>query len=314
MKKDKYTQKISIVFPTFNGWDDTQICLSSIQKVSYPKHLIEVTVVDNNSSDGTPDKIKKLFPEVTVIKLACNTGYAKAVNIAVKKSKSDYIMYGNNDVIYEKNFFNAMVDLAESDLSIGVIGGKAYRIDLPKEIAFGGLRLNPYLGYLPFDLSNLDQVRSCDLVPAGGFFVRKSILTTVGQLDENYFLYFEDVDFSLRAKQKGFKVMYNPHAIFYHGNGKTALRGNLQEMIYYGYRSKWRCLIKNATVLQITTSLLTHIFFFIHLQNIRSSIKTYKPFIKALYWNIKHINQTLNARKTQNKNNLSFPWTGESSS
>ena len=52
-KKDKYTQKISIVLPTFNGWDDTQICLSSIQKVSYPKHLIEVTVVDNNSSDGS---------------------------------------------------------------------------------------------------------------------------------------------------------------------------------------------------------------------------------------------------------------------
>ncbi len=134
-------------------------------------------------------------------------------------------------------------------------------------------------------------------MPSGGFFVRKSILKNVGLLDENYYLYFEDVDFSLRAKRKGFKVIYNPHAIYYHGQGKTSLRRNLQEIIYYGYRSKWRCLIKNATVLQIITSFLAQTLLLIHIENMRSSIKTYKPFIKAIYWNLKHINQTLQARK-----------------
>jgi GT2 family glycosyltransferase len=298
MKKVKSIyKKISIIVPTMNGWNDTKEWLKSIKHADYPKELLEVIVIDNNSSDGTPESIKKYFPQAKIIKNKYNLGYTKAINIGVKLATGEYLIFGNNDVVYDKNYFKEMVKLAESDKSIGIIGGIAYLKDNPHKLAFNGLSLNPFLGYHIHDLNNINKIRPCDILPAGGFFLRTSILKKVGLLDEGYFYYFEDVDIAIQAKRNGYKVLFNPNAIYYHGCQKTAtMPENLQTSIYHGYRSKLRCIIKNGTLLQIITS-ITLQFFLIHWDYIQSPIGTYKHFIKAFYWNIKHLKETLNARK-----------------
>ncbi|MBI2595322.1 glycosyltransferase family 2 protein [Candidatus Daviesbacteria bacterium] len=290
-------EKISVIFPTFNGWQDTKRCLKSLQQVSYPKNKLEVWVIDNNSSDNTPALIKKNFPWVKIICQPKNLGYSKAVNLAVKKTKSDYILFSNNDVIFDKDFFTKMVQLAESNPKIGIIGGKCYN-QKGGTIGFNGLRINPYLGYHQYDLNNLDSIRECDIPPAGGFFVRRKLINKIGSLDEGFFLYFEDIDYCIRTKRAGFKVLYNPNAVFYHISSKTAYREiRWEDIATIKYRSKWRCMFKHATVFQIVSSLAFQFSIVIAFENFNSSVKTYIPLIKGLYWNILNLKNTLNARR-----------------
>lgn len=295
MKTSK--KKISVIFPTFNGWQDTKKCLKSLRKVNYPKNKIGIWVVDNNSSDNTPKLIKKHFPWVKIIGQSKNLGYSSAVNIAVKKTNSDYILFSNNDVIFDKNFFTEMVRLAQSDPKIGVIGGKCYN-QKGGIVGFNGLKINPYLGYHQYDLSNLDSVRECDIPPAGGFFVSRKLVNKIGSLDEGFFLYFEDIDYCIRTKRAGFKVLYNPNAIFYHKSSKTAYREiPWGEIIQIKYQSKWRCILKHTTPLQMLSSLVFQFTAVIIFENVNSSVKTYKPLLKGLYWNIKNLRKTLNTRR-----------------
>lgn len=289
--------KVSIIFPTYNGWIDTRECLKSLQKLNFPKKALEIIVVDNNSHDGTVQNIKKQFPGVKLIKNSKNLGYSKAVNIAVRNSKSDYIVFSNNDIIVDKNYLREMVNLAESDSQIGIIGNMTYLKDQKRKLAFDGLRVNPYLGFHQYDLANLKRVRECDIPPSGGFMVRRKMLDKIGPLDEGYFLYFEDLDICLRAKKHGYKVIFNHKAIAYHSFGKTAFREKFEEIVYQGYKSKFRCLFKNATLLQIISSLIAQFTILIFVQNLKSEMKTYKPMLRGFWWNIKNLRETLDARK-----------------
>lgn len=289
--------KVTIIFPTYNGWKDTKECLKSLSHLSYPKNLLEIFVVDNNSKDGTPQNIKKFFPKVKLIRNSKNLGYSKAVNIAYKKSHGKYILFSNNDIILDKNYIENMTELFQTDEKIGIIGAKVYKIDQKKKLAFDGLRVNPYLGFHQYDLTGLNNVREIDIPPAGGFIVRRKMLDNIGPLDNGYFLYFEDLDICLRAKKHGYKVMFNPKAIAYHGFGKTAFKQKFEEIVYQGYKSKFRCLFKNATLPQIISSLIAQFTVLIFAQNLKSEMKTYKPMLKGLLWNLKHFRETFDARR-----------------
>lgn len=295
-KLQDQTKYISVIFPTYNGWADTKNCLKSLEQVNYPKKKIEIMVVDNHSSDNTSKLIKQHFPKVIIFEMPANLGYSKAVNVAIRKSKADYILLTNNDVYFDQDYFTEMVALAETDPKIGILGGmvlrsksKVFSIN-QNNLAFNGLKINPYIAYRQYDLDNLDQIRECDIVPSGGFFVRASVFKKIGLLDEGFFLYFEDVDFCIRAKKSGFKVMFNPKAISYHGYSKTTYREfSLNDIILQGYKSKWRCIFKHASPIQIITSLILQFSILIVGQNMRSSVKTYKPMFEGVVWNIKNI-------------------------
>lgn len=289
--------KVSIIFPTYNGWSDTKECLKSLKKLNYPGEKLEIIVVDNNSQDSTPSHIQKYFPSVKLISNNQNLGYAKAVNIGIKKSTGRYVLLSNNDIVLHKNYILSMVKLAQSDPKIGIIGSMVYLKNPKGKIGFNGLRINPYLGYHQYDLKNLNRIRDCDIPPAGGFFVRRSVFDKIGLLDEGFFVYFEDVDFCLRAKRHGYKVIFNPSSIAYHGHARTTLRENFETIVFLGYKSKWRCIFKNASLLEIISSLITQFTIIIAVQNIISSQKTFKPFLNGFNWNLKNLKETLKIRK-----------------
>lgn len=288
---------ISVIFPTFNGWKDTKDCLRSFTHLTYPAEKVEIIVVDNHSSDSTPSLIRKHFPKVRVIEQSKNAGFAKAVNVGIKSSFGEYLLVTNNDVVFDKEYLHTMINLANTDRKIGIIGGMVYLKSPKDKIGFDGLKVNPYLGYHQYDLKNLDKVRNCDWTSGNGMFMRRSMLDDIGLFDEGYFFYFEDLDLCLRAKRRGYKILYNPQAISYHGYGKTAFKGNLEEVIYQGYKSKWRCIFKNASLVQIIISFLAQFSILIFAQNIISNIKTHKPMIRGVYWNLMHLQETIRIRK-----------------
>lgn len=295
--RNNKTPTVTITFPTYNGWEDTKECLESLSKLNYAKRSIEIIVVDNNSQDQTPQKIRKLFSHVKVIEQQKNLGYAKAVNISLSKASGQYILFTNNDIVLDRNYIKNMVSLAMSNPEISVIGSMVYLKNPKGKIGFNGLRLNPYLGYHQYDLKNLDQVRECDLPPSGGFFVRRSLIDEIGSLDEGFFLYFEDVDFCLRAKRAGYKIIFNSNAIAYHGQSKTAFRQNFHDIVSQGYKSKWRCIFKNATLVQIISSIVSQFTLFIIIENLKSNPKTYSDLFVAFLWNLKNLKATLASRR-----------------
>src|SRR3989338_4956373 len=126
---------LSIIFPTFNGISDTRECLQSLREVTYPSTSIETIIVDNNSSDGTVDTIKKEFREVTVLPQKENLGFAKAVNVGIKNCSGEYIFVTNNDVVFTPDFFKILVAYLFHHSETGVIGGKIYFKDAPTKIS-----------------------------------------------------------------------------------------------------------------------------------------------------------------------------------
>lgn len=296
MSKNSYP-KISIIFPTLNGWSDTKKCLKSLSKQDYPDKNIEIVVVDNNSSDQTPKKIRRCYKKTKVLVQKKNLGFAKAVNIGIKHASGEYTLITNSDVTFNKKYLKSMVEVVQSDNKIGIVGGLVFRGNT-KTLGFDGLKINPYLGFHQYDLTKLDQVRECDFVSGNGMFIKKSVFKKIGYFDEGFFMYYEDVDFCLRAKKAVFRIIFNPSAISHHGYLKTAVREmHLRQIVELGYKSKWRCIFKNSSMVQIISSLLFQFSIAIIAQNMHSSFETYSSLIKGFCWNLVHLSETLRARK-----------------
>ena len=140
--------KVSIVFSNCNGGKEPIECLSSIKKLSYPKKSIETIVVDNGSTDGSPEKILRKFPQVKLIRLKKATGLPASLNLGIKKSKGKYIFIGNDDILFSKNSIGLMIDYLEKNKDVGILGGKVYYKDRPNKLTDSALNYNFYLGTL----------------------------------------------------------------------------------------------------------------------------------------------------------------------
>ena len=266
---------LSIIFPTFNGISDTRECLQSLREVTYPSTSIETIIVDNNSSDGTVDTIKKEFREVTVLPQKENLGFAKAVNVGIKNCSGEYIFVTNNDVVFTPDFFKILVAYLFHHSETGVIGGKIYFKDAPTKISSSGYRFHPWIGTIS-SLSLPDETKESDWIQGCGMLFPRSLIKKVGYLDEEYFFNFEDQDFCLRARRKGFTIIYHPKAIMYHGEGKSISREGQKRKLKYWYISKISFISKNFPLATFVFFLFTHFFvvvpmrFFFQRQNVLS--------------------------------------------
>lgn len=279
---------VAIIFPTHDNWGETRDCLESITSLDYPKDKLEVIVVDNASTDGTPEKLKEFTrkPTIRLIENRTNLGFAKAVNLGVKKTKSELILITNNDIAFEKNSLAELVKTLITKPKVAVVGGQVYWKN-NNQPCVNCFRLNPYLGYHQFDLSNSDQIRECDWISGSCFLAPKKLFLNLGGFDEEYFFYFEDIDFCLKAKRAGYKLLYCPKAILYHSYGKTISKESVEKIFYLGYASRWRCLLKNANSLQIISSFF-FLLFSAGYQSFLTRHNIYKPMLKGLISNFKN--------------------------
>lgn len=234
--------EFSVVMVNWNARDLLRSCLRSVQK-NIPKSLkYELIVVDNNSSDRSVEMVKKDFPKVILIANKKNLGFAKSVNQGFEVCKGENIMLLNPDVVVKNNCIKLMINKLESDKRIGAVGAKL--------ISGDGKKLCPYVKFptltqiLLFhtfinrlalnsnflkekyllsmsDSGRLDNER-VELIPGGCLMIKREILSTVGKMDTRFFLWFEDTDYCLRIKNKGWKLAYENDAEVIHvGFGST---------------------------------------------------------------------------------------------
>jgi len=227
----------------WNGRRYLETCLPSVLGVNYPS--FRVSVLDNGSTDGTQAWLGRTFPQVQLVALERNLGYAAANNIGMARSLADASSYAillNNDTRVEPDWLAALVDAAEGDENVAICQSRQRSWDGTNEIRF---RLVPEWCATETQLSGLAPPGLPAPTPfASGcsMLLRCAALERIGLLDERYFMYFEDVDLSLRAWIAGWRVQDVPASIVYHwnsGTGTSPLRH-----VFWAYRNQLTTMLK----------------------------------------------------------------------
>lgn len=236
--------KLSIVIVNYNVKHFLEQCLYAAFKAG-SKVSSEIIVVDNDSVDGSCQMVEEKFPEVILIANKENVGFSKANNQAIRIAKGEYILLLNPDTVVEENSFLKIVEFMDrtpdaGGLGVKMIDGKGRFLPESKrglptpEVAFwkmfGFSRLFPHskrfgryhLGYL-----DNDQVHEVEVLAGAFMLLRRETLDKVGLLDEDYFMYGEDIDLSYRITKGGYKNYYFPETTIIHYKGESTKKGSV---------------------------------------------------------------------------------------
>jgi hypothetical protein len=213
----KQFPKVNIVVLNYNGKDCLRQCLTSLFCLDYPN--LEVVVVDNASDDGSLEAARLDFSRVTYIKNEQNLGFSAGNNVGIKYSlekMADFVLLLNNDTEVEKAFLTKLVNRALSNSNIGIFSPLIFFRETEQAWFSGGridwLRMKSLHNKesLKQDFSDTDFISGCAML------VRKEVFAKIGLLDEDFFLYWEDADFSVRAKRAGFGLLVVADSVIRH--------------------------------------------------------------------------------------------------
>ena len=236
--------KLSIVIVNYNVKYFLEQCLYAAFKAA-SKISSEIIVVDNDSVDGSCQMVTEKFPEVTLIANKENMGFSKANNQAIRIAKGEYILLLNPDTVVEEDCFLKIVQFMDKmpdagGLGVKMIDGKGRFLPESKrglptpEVAFwkmfGFSSLFPHskrfgryhLGYL-----DNDQIHEVEVLAGAFMLLRRETLGKVGLLDEDYFMYGEDIDLSYRITKGGYKNYYFPETTIIHYKGESTKKGSI---------------------------------------------------------------------------------------
>ncbi len=236
--------KLSVVIVNYNVKYFLEQCLHTAIRAG-EKVSSEIIVVDNDSVDGSCQMMEEKFPEVKLIANKENLGFSKANNQAIRIAKGEYILLLNPDTVVEEDSFQKIVEFMDKTpdaggLGVKMIDGKGRFLPESKrglptpEVAFwkmfGFSRLFPrskrfgqyHLGYL-----DNNQIHEVDVLAGAFMLLRRETLAKVGLLDEDYFMYGEDIDLSYRITKGGYKNYYFPETTILHYKGESTKKGSV---------------------------------------------------------------------------------------
>jgi GT2 family glycosyltransferase len=227
---------LSIVIVSWNAKEYVRQCLSSLRAATAGLSA-EVIVVDNASSDGTPDVIEQEFPEVKLVRNSNNAGFAKGNNIGIRMASGKYVALINSDVTVPVGCLQKMVCYLDQHPAVGMLGP---RMLTPSGFPGPSCMRKPSLGIwlthalglasfipkLSLQIQHPESVGTEEVDVLNGWFwmVRKVALDQVGLLDERFFMYGEDIDWCHRFWERGWRLVYFADAEALHFGGASSAR------------------------------------------------------------------------------------------
>ena len=243
------TMNLSIIIVSWNTRNLLARCLSSLYR-HFPSSEFEVFVIDNASKDGSASMVLERFPQVQLIENDENVGYAKANNQAIHQSSSRYVLLLNPDTEIKSGAFETLVRYMDEHPQTGAAGAKLLNPDgtlqvscypaptLSRELwrLFHLDRIKPY-GIYEMRGWDLNKPRQVDCLQGACLIIRREVLDQVGLLDEDYFIYSEEVDLCYRMKKAGWQLYWVPSAKVVHFGGQSTNQV-AEDMFLQLYRGK----------------------------------------------------------------------------
>jgi GT2 family glycosyltransferase len=252
---------VSVIIVTYNSRSDVEPCLEALKKQTMFDRT-EVIVVDNASTDGTPVMVRDRFPWVNLRVSRENVGFSRGVNVGIGEARGRYFVILNPDTVVRADAIEKMCAFMEATPDAGVVGPKLvfhdgnlqyscrrfynWKVLLLRRTFFGKIFRNSkaVADHLMMDFDH-ESTRQVDWILGAAMMVRREAVQSVGSMDERFFLYFEDVDWCYRMKQKGWGVFYHPDAVIVHNYARDSAQSVINRSFFahlaslIRYYEKW---------------------------------------------------------------------------
>jgi GT2 family glycosyltransferase len=213
---------IVIIILNTNHREDTLTALASLERSTYENH--QVIVLDNASTDGSVQAIRSEFPNVPIIELEKNLGYAGNNNVGIRAALArgaDWVFILNEDTVVAPDCLSQLVEAIEGNPSIGIAGPTVYHHDEPEVIQSAGGSLDHHWvpihgGQNEVDHGQFVIPRRVDWISGCAILVRRQVIEQIGGLDERFFYYWEETDWCMRAREVGWEIWHVPQAKIWH--------------------------------------------------------------------------------------------------
>ncbi len=287
-------KKVSVVIVSHNNKDILPKCLNALKQQSYKN--FEVYLMDNDSSDGTPEFIKKNYPLIKFFNIS--ESVSKKRNMAIKKSNSEYIITLDSDNVLSKEWIKTAVKYMDEHKNVGICCGKMIGRDKKIDWAGGIMDLSGGIadrGHGQKDSEEYDSFKQIPVMTTANAIIRRKTLEEIGIFDEVFYYDFEDADLGLRANLANWRVIYNPELISIHSYHSTISKMDkkqLDKIRFYSIRNKNLMLLKNFEMKTLFRNSP-----WIVLSNLNNFIKNPLISLKAFYWIFSNIGTIYSSRK-----------------
>ena len=243
--------ELSIIILNFNTYELTINCVNSIVE-QYKEELetkkFEIILVDNGSTDKSPEKLKKLdIKGLKFIESKKNLGFSKGCNLGTRKSSGENLLFLNSDTEIKDQGFLKMLEFLSKNEKIGVLGGKLKNTDGTSQPSCGKFYSLLNLFFMLLGLERLgflrespNEIKQVDWVSGACFLIRRIIFEKVKGFEDELFMYFEDIELCFKVKKKGFLTYFYPEIILYHkslgSSNRTFAILNIYKGILFFYK------------------------------------------------------------------------------
>lgn len=277
---------VYIILINYNSKVHTIECLESLSELNYINYRI--IIVDNNSIDNDFDKVKSKYNNVYIINNKKNYGFAGANNIGIKyalDNKADYILLLNNDTTVDKDFLSVLVNESEKNKKVAICTSKILYYGSKNKIWYGGGGISYFKGNSQIYNLNCDndsinnKNMYCNFASGCCMLINSEALKKVGLMNEEYFLYYEDVDYCIKFLNAGYKIYYVPESIIFH---KESISTKKYSYLYQYYFARNRLLFikKNFNMLNKITAYPISILWLLY--KILNRTFNFKPCIEGI--------------------------------
>jgi GT2 family glycosyltransferase len=223
------TPRITVMTVTFNGMAFLESFFQSLLAVDRRDVDLDILLIDNGSTDGTVDWARENYPQVRVLENDENN-YARALNLGIANSEGEYVVITNNDATVHSGWLMGFLDVFRQNDKIGAVQSKIYFSETDRINSVGVQEVEHFyfsdIGFDSEDSPRYSKPREREYVTGGSVMFRRACLEDVGPWDEDFIMFMEDVDYSTRCREKGWKLWYSPTSILYHqyhGSSSQAL-------------------------------------------------------------------------------------------
>jgi GT2 family glycosyltransferase len=290
---------VSLITINYNSLKVTTEMLDSVRKLSYPN--LEVIVIDNASIESPESRLKKEYPEIIFIRSDENIGFSGGNNLGIQVSKGEFLYFINNDTELVEGSIERLVSLFNNVEALGAVSPMIYHhpdlhAQKDKLIQYAGTTLvssltarNKTIGAGEIDKGRLNEPYPTAYTHGAAMMVPRSVVQKVGMMPEDFFLYYEEIDWCEQIREAGFQIYVEPRAKIYHKESISVGKMNTIKT-YYLTRNRILFIRRHRTGFEIFLFSLFLILFtlpknlFLYL--IKGDGRHARAFIKGIFWHL----------------------------